>query len=136
MRVLVRCEDATYEVEVGASAEDDSLEDTAADPFERKRPAQLVPDWASSHLVDVDALGSAIVLLLDRRPPLMVSQDRGQTWSERGGGLPRGRAVALGDHPDHVLFAGRNRLYVSTDGGRFWRSVGVELPEIDDIAWA
>jgi hypothetical protein len=49
--------------------------------------------------------------------------------------LPRGRAVALGASPDDVLYAARNRLYVSRDGGVFWRSVGVELPEIRAVAW-
>jgi hypothetical protein len=47
----------------------------------------------------------------------------------------RVRAAALGVRPDDVLFAARNRLYVSRDGGRFWRAVGVELPEIRDAAW-
>jgi hypothetical protein len=83
----------------------------------------------------VDARGSSVVLLLDRRPPLLVSHDGGTTWRERGAGLPAGRAVALAENPDHVLFAARNRLYVSADGGVFWRSLGVELPEIRDVAW-
>jgi hypothetical protein len=66
----------------------------------------------------------------------MVSHDSGSTWSERGAGLPLGRAVALGESPDDMLYAGRNRVYVSRDGGVFWRAVAVELPEIRDIAWA
>ena len=66
----------------------------------------------------------------------MISQDSGTTWSERGSGLPPGRAVALGESPDDVLFAARNRVYVSRDGGVFWRAVAVELPEIRDVAWA
>jgi hypothetical protein len=44
--------------------------------------------------------------------------------------------VALGENPDHVLYGARNRLYVSGDGGVFWRAVAVELPEIQDVAWA
>ena len=59
----------------------------------------------------------------------------GLTWTERGAGLPPGRAVALGENPDHVLYGARNRLHVSGDGGVFWRAVAVELPEIHDVAW-
>jgi hypothetical protein len=133
---LAECEDALYLVEVGETVEGDDL--AGREPgarVERRRPTDLVPEWASATLVDVDAGGSTVVLLVDRRPPLMVSHDAGRTWSERGSGLPRGRAVALGVRPDDVLFAARNRLYVSRDGGRFWRAVGVELPEIRDAAW-
>lgn len=138
MIALASCEDgAVYLVELGATADDDLLLEREAGGAlpERPRPVELAPPWASSLLVDVDAAGSTVVLALDRRPPLLVSHDRGETWSERGGGLPRGRAVALGENPDHVLYAARNRLYVSLDGGRFWRAVGVELPEIRDVAW-
>ena len=136
MIALAQCEDALYLVEVGETVEGDDL--VSREPggrVDRPRPAELVPEWASGTLVDVDAAGSTVVLLVDRRPPLMVSHDAGRTWSERGSGLPRGRAVALGASPDDVLFAARNRLYVSRDGGRFWRAVGVELPEIDDAGW-
>jgi hypothetical protein len=66
----------------------------------------------------------------------MVSHDSGSTWNERGSGLPAGKAVALGESPDDVLFAARNRVYVSRNGGVFWRAVAVELPEIRDVAWA
>jgi hypothetical protein len=46
-----------------------------------------------------------------------------------------GRAVAISpDDPDVVLYATRNRLYLSRDGGRFWRSLALELPEIDSVA--
>jgi hypothetical protein len=102
---------------------------------ERERPLHLAPPWAAKRVLDVDAVGSSIVLLLDRRPPLLVSHDGGTTWSERGGGLPPGRAVALAENPDEVLYAARNRLYVSTNGGVFWRALAVELPEIHDVAW-
>jgi hypothetical protein len=134
--VIAGCDDATYLVEVGASAEEDQLagrQEGAA--VERERPLGLAPSWAAGHVLDVDAGNTTIVLLLDRRPPLLVSHDSGQTWDERGAGLPPGRAVALGENPDHVLFGGRNRLFVSGDGGRFWRAVAIELPEIHDVAW-
>jgi hypothetical protein len=131
-----RCADALYLVDVGENAEEDEL--VARDPdgaLERERPRDLVPAFASAQLVDVDAAGSTIVLLVDRRPPLLVSHDSGQTWTERGAGLPPGFAIALGENPDDVLFAARNRLYVSRNGGVFWRAVGLELPEIEDAAW-
>jgi hypothetical protein len=51
------------------------------------------------------------------------------------GGLPKGRAVAIAaDDPDLVVYAARNRLYLSRDGGRFWRALTVELPKIQSVA--
>jgi hypothetical protein len=134
---LVECEDALYTIELGAAADDDLL--SSREPGQvlppRPRPADLAPAWALSLLVDLDANGPTVVLALDRRPPLLVSHDGGASWSERGSGLPKGRAVAIGDNPDDVLYAGRNRLYLSRDGARFWRAVGIELPEIAAVAW-
>jgi hypothetical protein len=78
--------------------------------------------------------GSTMIAVVDRRPPLAVSNDAGRTWRESGGGLPAGRAVAIAEEdPDYVLYAARNRLYLSTDGGRFWRSLAPELPEIEAV---
>ncbi len=136
MIALAGCDDALYLVEIGATAEDDQL--AARQPggaVERERPLDLTPTWAVNRVLDVDAVGSTIVLLLDRKPPLAVSHDSGVNWTERGAGLPAGRAVALGDNPDHVLYGARNRLYVSGNGGVFWRALGVELPEVRDVAW-
>jgi hypothetical protein len=136
MIALAGCEDAMYAVAIGESAEEDELVDRrAADAIERERPLHLVPGWAKDHFLDVDAAGSAIVLVLDRRPPLMVSHDAGTTWTERGSGLPIGKAIVMGENPDHVLYGARNRLYVSENGGVFWRALGIELPEIVDVAW-
>jgi hypothetical protein len=88
-------------------------------------------------VVAADRQGANVVAVVDRRPPLMVSGDAGTTWREAGGGLPAGRAVAISpDHPDLVLFAGETRLFVSADGGRFWRALTTELPEITAVAWA
>jgi photosystem II stability/assembly factor-like uncharacterized protein len=79
--------------------------------------------------------GSTVVVVVDARPPLVVSHDAGQTWREAGRGLPPGFAVAVfDDNPDVILFAGRNRLYVSRDGGRFWEPLAVELPDIEAVA--
>ncbi len=53
------------------------------------------------------------------------------TWREAGAGLPRGVAVAVAEgNPDYVLYAARNRVYRSLDGGRFWQALTLELPEI------
>lgn len=80
--------------------------------------------------------GSTVVALLDRRPPLALSRDGGRTWSEAGGGLPPGFAVAVADDdPDRMLYAARNRLYVSSNGGVFWGSLPFELPDILAVAW-
>jgi len=136
MRAEIGCEDGLYTIEIGGDAEDDELlerEEGAA--VTRARPLDRTPSWAAGQALDIDAAGSTIVLLLDRRPPLMVSHDGGSTWRERGAGLPAGRAVALGESPDDVLFAARNRVFVSLNGGVFWRALAVELPEIHDVAW-
>jgi hypothetical protein len=136
MKAEVGCDDGLYLIEIGTDAEEDALvEREEGGAVARNRPLDLAPSWAAGQTLDVDAAGSTIVLLLDRRPPLMVSRDAGTTWSERGSGLPPGRAVAVGESPDDVLYAGRNRIFVSRDGGVFWRALAVELPEIHDIAW-
>lgn len=88
-------------------------------------------------LVAASAAGATVVAVVDRRPPLLVSRDAGTTWSESGGGLPPGFDVAVDpSDPDHVLYAARNRLYLSETGGRFWRSLEPELPDIEAVAWA
>jgi hypothetical protein len=101
--------------------------------------AALAPPGGESpfpRTVAADAHGSRQVVVVECRPPLLVSHDAGTTWSEAGGGLPAGRAVAISpEHPDLVLYAARNRLFLSRDGGRFWSALTVELPEIDAVAW-
>ena len=80
--------------------------------------------------------GATIVAIVERRPPLAISRDNGSTWTEAGGGLPAGFAVAIADDdPDRMLYAARNRLYVSANGGVFWQSLPFELPDIDSVAW-
>ena len=79
--------------------------------------------------------GSTIVAVVAAKPPMVVSYDAGRTWSESGRGLPAGRAVAVsGEDPDVVVYATRNRLYLSRDGGRFWQGLAVELPEIEAVS--
>jgi hypothetical protein len=80
--------------------------------------------------------GATIACGVERRPPLAISRDGGATWSEAGGGLPAGFAIAVAeDDPDRMLYAARNRLFVSTNGGVFWRSLPFELPDIEGVAW-
>jgi hypothetical protein len=91
---------------------------------------------ALPRVVAAAAAGATIVAVVDRRPPLAISRDAGSTWHESGGGLPPGFAIAInGDNPDVMLFAGRNRLYLSENGGIFWRALVPELPEIQAVAF-
>jgi hypothetical protein len=99
-------------------------------------PATETPRVELPRVIATAGAGSTVVALLDRRPPLAVSHDGGATWREAGGGLPPGFAIAVAeDEPDRILYAARNRLYVSLDGGVFWRSLPFELPDITGLAW-
>lgn len=81
--------------------------------------------------------GSRIVAAVDRRPPLMISDDVGLTWREAGGGLPVGAAIAIDpENPDRLLFASSTRVYLSETGGLFWRSLEVELIDITAVAFS
>jgi hypothetical protein len=85
-------------------------------------------------VVATAAAGPTIVAVVERRPPLVISQDAGRTWREAGGGLPPGFAVAVcEDNPDLMLFAARNRLYLSENGGTFWRALVPELPDVQAV---
>jgi len=87
-------------------------------------------------VVAAAASGSTVVAVIDRRPPLAISHDAGSTWHEAGGGLPKGTALAIDDdNPDRILYAARNRLFLSQDGGRFWQALTLELPEIEAVAF-
>jgi len=86
-------------------------------------------------VVDASAAGATVVALVDAKPPLLVSYDAGLTWRDSGRGLPPGRAVAVAvDDPDTILYAARNRLYLSRNGGVFWTALAGELPEITAVA--
>jgi hypothetical protein len=85
-------------------------------------------------VVAATAAGATIVAVLDRRPPIAISNDAGRTWREAGGGLPPGFAIAVDeDNPDVMVFAARNRLYLSENGGIFWRALVPELPDIQAV---
>jgi hypothetical protein len=115
--------------------EDGSVLGPAADAAFDRPPAPPTRPYLP-RLVASSGSGSTVVALVDAKPPLLVSHDAGRTWKDAGRGLPPGQAIAVsGDDPDRMLYAARNRLYVSTDGGRFWRSLEAELPDIEDVAW-
>jgi len=99
-------------------------------------PEAEAPRVQLPRVVATAGTGATVVALLDRRPPLAISRDGGATWSEAGGGLPPGFAIAVAeDDPDRMLYAARNRLYVSANGGVFWRSLPFELPDVLAVAW-
>jgi hypothetical protein len=99
-------------------------------------PTVVAPHVDLPRVVATAGVGATVVALLDRRPPLAISHDGGATWREAGGGLPAGFAIAVAeDDPDRMLYAARNRLYVSVNGGVFWRSLPFELPDVTAVAW-
>lgn len=97
---------------------------------------ELEPRVELPLLVSAARSGSTVVAVLNRRPPLAVSHDAGRTWREAGGGLPKGKTAAIdAADPDRIAFATTGRVYVSTDGGRFWRSLAPEFDEILRVGW-
>jgi hypothetical protein len=130
MNAAVQTADGVYTIDL------DDEEVLGFEPGARLAPART-PVVDLPRVLAAAGAGSTVVAVTDRRPPLVVSHDAGRTWRESGGGLPRGRAVAIADDdPDVILFAARNRLYLSGDGGRFWRALVLELPEIEAVAFA
>jgi hypothetical protein len=100
-------------------------------PFE----PEISPRLNLPRLLGAAQAGSTVVALVDARPPMLVSHDAGSTWRESGRGLPAGKAVAAAESdPDTLLYASRNRLFVSRNGGVFWSSLAAELPEIESVA--
>jgi hypothetical protein len=113
------------------------LEEETVLELDRSRTVEPgpAPTLSLPRVVAAAQSGSTIVAVVDTKPPLVVSHDGGLTWRESGRGLPAGRAVAISpDDPDVVLYAARNRLYLSRDGGRFWNGLAIELPEIEAVA--
>jgi hypothetical protein len=99
-------------------------------------PEAEKPEVALPRVVAAAQNGATIVAIVDRRPPLAISRDGGATWNEYGGGLLPGFSVSIADDdPDRILYASRNRLYLSVNGGVFWRSLLFELPDILAVGW-
>lgn len=120
----MRTTEGSYEVDL-------ELEEVVgeADDFE---PATVTVELP--RVVAAAASGATVVAVVDRRPPLAISNDAGSTWREAGGGLPPGFAIAISEqNPDLMLFAARNRLYLSENGGTFWRALVPELPDIEAV---
>jgi hypothetical protein len=116
----------------GAFAVDLATEEV--EPYEGTLEPVEVPILNLPRLVAASAAGATVLAVVDTKPPLVVSHDAGATWRESGRGLPPGRAVAISDDdPDTAVFAARNRLYVTRDGGVFWNALAVELPEIEAL---
>jgi hypothetical protein len=71
---------------------------------------------------------------------VFVSEDRGQTWHDRGGGLGHryGRAIAVPPDDAHLMLASvsdgphgddvHGQLYRSTDFGKSWEHIGDGFP--------
>ena len=124
MNASVRTLLGTFDVDL-------ELEEVVGDAadFDVAEPSVELP-----RVVAAAASGATVVAVVDRRPPLAISNDAGSTWREAGGGLPPGFAVAINDeNPDVMLFAARNRLYLSENGGIFWRALVPELPDIEAV---
>lgn len=130
MRAAVQTAHGLYLVDLEAD------EVLGLDPDARLPPPEPV-ETGLPLVVAAARAGATVVAVVDRRPPLVLSADAGATWREAGGGLPSGRAIAVSeDDPDLMLYAARNRLFLSRNGGLFWQALTAELPEIEDAAFA
>lgn len=128
MTALVRTVEGVFRVDVEA----ERILGPVDEPVDHERLELELP-----RVVAASAAGATVAAVVERRPPLVVSYDAGTTWNEAGGGLPPGFDVAVDPaDPDRILFAARNRLYLSTDGGRFWRSLAPELPDVEAVDWS
>ena len=110
------------------------LDTEEVEPYDGELEPVEVPILNLPRLVAAAAAGATVLAVVDTKPPIVVSHDAGTTWRESGRGLPAGRAVAISDDdPDTAVYAARNRLYVTRDGGVFWNALAVELPEIEAV---
>ncbi|MDX6475518.1 MAG: hypothetical protein QOH95_1029 [Gaiellaceae bacterium] len=126
MNVLVATVAGSFTVDLDT----DDVEPWDGDVSPLPAPALNLP-----RVVAAASVGSTVVAVVDAKPPLLVSHDTGSTWRESGRGLPPGRAIAISDDdPDLFVYAARNRLYLSRNGGVFWTALAVELPEIERLA--
>ena len=127
MRAAVRTASGTYLVDLEDEEVVGEGEECHVEPVRVELPRVVAAAQA----------GSTVAAVVDRKPPLAVSHDAGRTWRETGGGLPPGFAIAIdAENPDVMLFASRNRLYLSENGGIFWRALVPELPEIEAVTFS
>jgi hypothetical protein len=83
--------------------------------------------------------GPALVVACDRG--LLITTDEGGHFVGPGVGLPEGPVVAMALSSyfavDPVLFAApaSGGVYRSADGGKTYRSVGLETEHVRDLAW-
>jgi hypothetical protein len=111
------------------------LETEEVEPFAGELEPIEILSLNLPRLVAAAAAGATVFAVVDAKPPIVVSHDAGTTWRESGRGLPAGKAVAISaDDPDTAVYAARNRLYVTRDGGVFWNALPVELPEIEAVS--
>jgi hypothetical protein len=111
------------------------LDTDEVEPWDGEITPPPAPALNLPRVVAAAASGSTVVAVVDAKPPILVSHDTGSTWRESGRGLPPGRAIAIAeDDPDLLVFAARNLLYVSRNGGVFWSALALELPEIERLA--
>jgi hypothetical protein len=112
------------------------LETGEVDAWNGEVDPQPAPVLNLPRVLAAAAAGATVVAVVDAKPPLLVSYDTGSTWRESGRGLPAGRTVAVSeDDPDLIVYAARNRVFLSRNGGVFWSSLAVELPEIVAVAF-
>ena len=113
------------------------LETGEAELVDDEQPTAGTAGVSLPLLIAADQSGERVVAVVDRRPPLVLSEDGGGTWDEAGGGLPVGTAIAIHpEDPDLLLFASESRLFVSESGGRFWRALDLELIGITAVAFS
>jgi hypothetical protein len=111
------------------------LETEEIEPSDEELAPHTEPVLNLPRVVAAAVVGATVFAVVDTRPPIVVSRDGGATWRESGRGLPAGHAIAIAaDDPDTAVFAARNRLYVTRDGGVFWTAVPIELPEIKGVS--
>jgi hypothetical protein len=124
---------AVVDTVAGAFAVD--LDEDEVEPWEGELGHEPEPVLNLPRVVAAAAVDATVIAVVDAKPPLLVSHDAGVTWRESGRGLPAGRAIAiLHEDPDVAVYAARNRLYLTRDGGVFWTALAVELPEIRWLA--
>jgi photosystem II stability/assembly factor-like uncharacterized protein len=126
---------ALVQTVAGAFAVD--LDTDEVEPWDAEIAAAPAPALNLPLVIAAAASGSAVFAVVNTKPPLVVSHDAGRTWRESGRGLPPGVAVAIADDdPDLAVYAARNRLFLTRDGGVFWTALALELPEIIGLAVA